>query len=199
MRLRLLPQIASADLRPLLSRSVLGGLVAGVYGVLHDQATYALAPEYFTKMKFRQFAFADFGLGDRVFVSTIGFLATAWIGFLATWFFARRDAPVGPRSEAVRRIRRRLLWMAACAFAAGILGLVYGSLRADDVGRPPWASILDTLAITDRGAFLRVACVHDAGYIGAFVGFLLALFAVRPSGPPPESDPAADARRAADL
>ncbi len=198
MRLLLLPQIASADLRPIFCRALLGGLVAGVYGALHDQATYSLAPEYFTKMKFAQFAFVDVGLGDRVFVSTIGFLATAWIGFIATWFFARRDARVGPRGEADRRIGRRLLWMAACAFAAGIFGYVYGSLRAADVGRPVWGSIPDTLGISDRGAFLQVACVHDAGYIGAIVGFLLALFSVRPSGRPPQSDPAADSRQAAD-
>lgn len=58
-------------------------LLAGLYGILHDQITYTIAPEYFTKFKFDQFGFgpAWFG-GDRWTVVVIGFLATWWTGIL---------------------------------------------------------------------------------------------------------------------
>lgn len=34
---------------------ILACLIAGVYGALHNQISYTVAPEYFTKFKFYQF------------------------------------------------------------------------------------------------------------------------------------------------
>jgi hypothetical protein len=51
-----------ANRLPAMTRiALLGAVVAGGYGAAHDQASYAISPEYFTKLKFRQFAYADFG------------------------------------------------------------------------------------------------------------------------------------------
>ena len=84
--------------------AVVGAIVAGIYGVLHDQLTYSISPEYFTNLKFKQFHYADFGLGDRVFVSCIGFLATWWVGLIIARFLARRFIPDQPRVIAYRKI-----------------------------------------------------------------------------------------------
>ena len=75
----LVPQIALGDLPSMCGVALIGAVIAGVYGVLHDQITYAISPEYFTHMKFKQFHYADVGLGDRVFVATIGFLAASCV------------------------------------------------------------------------------------------------------------------------
>ena len=56
--------------------SLVGALVGGIYGIVHDQVTYTISPEYFTKMKFNQFYYANYGFSDRIFAGTIGFLAT---------------------------------------------------------------------------------------------------------------------------
>src|SRR5512137_2235558 len=85
----LVPRIALTDLPSMFAVALIGALVAGGYGVLHDQVTYSIAPEYFTNLKFKQFHFANLGLGDRVFVSAVGFLATWWVGLIAAWFLAR--------------------------------------------------------------------------------------------------------------
>ena len=66
----------------MLGYAALGSLFAGAYGVLHDQVTYSICPEYFTRLKFSQFNFANFGLSPRIFVAEIGFLATCWVGFV---------------------------------------------------------------------------------------------------------------------
>ena len=61
-------------------------ILAGMYGSLHDQVTYSISPEYFTKFKYIQFGFEPqwFG-GDRQTVAVIGFLATWWTGiFIGT-------------------------------------------------------------------------------------------------------------------
>ncbi|HWK03760.1 MAG TPA: hypothetical protein VNS58_09015 [Puia sp.] len=60
-------------------------LVAGLYGILHDQVTYTICPEYYTKFKFIQFGLADettalLQPSPRQLVAIIGFLATWWTG-----------------------------------------------------------------------------------------------------------------------
>lgn len=47
----------------MLGLCVVGSLIAGTYGILHDQVTYSIGPEYFTRFKFEQFAWADWGAG----------------------------------------------------------------------------------------------------------------------------------------
>lgn len=64
---------------------VLGGVLGGSYGAIHDQLSYTISNEYFTCYKFYQFAYADFGFSDRVFVIIIGFISTLCVG----WIFAR--------------------------------------------------------------------------------------------------------------
>ena len=67
----------------------IGALIAGLYGIVHDQVTFTLSADYFYRLKFVQFRFADFGLPVRVFVGIIGFLATWWVGLIAGWLLAR--------------------------------------------------------------------------------------------------------------
>src|SRR5258708_39967535 len=59
---------------------VLAVLVAGFYGIIHNQISYTVSPEYFTKFKFRQFGFVDTQLPERVRASMVGFLASWWMG-----------------------------------------------------------------------------------------------------------------------
>ena len=55
-------------------------LAAGVYGIVHDQISYTVSPEYFTKFKFEQFRLVDSPLPDRVKAGIVGFLASWWMG-----------------------------------------------------------------------------------------------------------------------
>ena len=75
-------------------------LIAGLYGALHDQVSFTISPEYFTRFKYDQFGFDPqwFG-GDRHTVALIGFLATWWVGALIglflgfTAFFSQMRKP----------------------------------------------------------------------------------------------------------
>ena len=93
--LRLLPRM--------LGIAVAGALIAGTYGALHDQVTYSLSEAYFTKLKFHQFHYANFGLPARGFVAVVGFLATWWVGVAAGWVLGRIAVPAWPGREAWRR------------------------------------------------------------------------------------------------
>src|SRR5438309_3164333 len=74
---------------PTIRIAFLGVAVAGGYGIVHDQISYTVSPEYFTHIKFAQFAAVNFGWPDRVFVAEIGFLASWWVGLVAGWLLAR--------------------------------------------------------------------------------------------------------------
>src|SRR5690349_25000941 len=83
----------------MLGVACVGALVAGCFGIVHDQVTYTISPEYFTRLKFDQFHWAELGFPRRVFVGEIGFLATWWVGFFAGWALARVTvAHVEPRA-----------------------------------------------------------------------------------------------------
>src|ERR1035441_9525373 len=71
----LYPKIPFAALPAMLAYAAGAAVLAGLYGIAHDQLTYSISPEYFTRLKFPQFHHADFGLPARVFVAEIGFLA----------------------------------------------------------------------------------------------------------------------------
>lgn len=176
----LVPQIRRADLLSTIGVAIAGGLIAGMYGVVHDQITYTISPEYFTKLKFHQFLYADFGFGNRVFVSTIGFLATWWVGFIAAWFLARRLIPDQPREIAYRQIRRGILCILAFGFSFGMLAYWYGLWCGPAADYSSWDWAIQQFRISETWPFVRVAYIHNAGYLGGLVGLIVALFFIRP-------------------
>jgi hypothetical protein len=50
-------------------------LVAGLFGIIHDEISYSVSNEYFTKFKFIQFGLLDVNLPDRFRAGVVGFLA----------------------------------------------------------------------------------------------------------------------------
>ncbi len=176
----LIPRIALTDLPPLIGVTILGSVVGGLYGVVHDQITYSISPEYFTKMKFAQFQYANFGLSDRVFVAIIGFLATWWVGMFAGWFLARRLIPRQPRRAAYRQIRTGIGCIFACGLSFGAIGYLYGLWRGPEADYSSWRWAFQEFNIVDTWSFVRVAYIHNASYLGGLVGLIVALVAIRP-------------------
>ena len=176
----LIPRINLTDLPAMFGMAFVGAIVAGVYGIFHDQVTYSIGPEYFTNFKFKQFHYADFGFGERFFVSCIGFLATWWVGFIIAWFLARRLIPNQPRPLAYRAILKGFLVVFACGLLAGIGGYLYGMPLGPDSDYSAWSPIIDRFLITDPQGFVRVAYIHNASYLGGLIGFILSLLIVRP-------------------
>jgi hypothetical protein len=59
---------------------IIAPLVAGLYGIFHDQLTYTISPEYYTKFKFIQFGLIEdagvYVLNPRWCAGYVGFMAT---------------------------------------------------------------------------------------------------------------------------
>ncbi len=151
----------------------LGALVAGGYGVLHDQITYTISPEYFTKLKSAQFAYANFGFPTRVFVAEIGFLATWWVGLFSGWFLARIALPVWPIRKAFHKCLKGFTLIFVLAAGAGVFGYLLALLHSRDYS--DWQEMTSCLDIQDVPAFVRVAYIHAGGYIGGLAGLLISL------------------------
>jgi len=177
----LVPQIALHDLPVMLGFAFLGALIAGGYGIVHDQITFAIGPEYFTKLKFQQFAWANLHQGDRVFVSCIGFLATWWVGLIIGWVLARRLVPNQHLPTARRKIFFGFKVVFVTGFVFGIGGYLYGLYRGAGADYSDWEFALRRIKIDDMWSFVRVAYIHNAGYLGGLVGLVLTFFLVKPS------------------
>lgn len=152
-----------------------GALVAGAYGIVHDQITYSIGPEYFSGVKFHQFRWADFGFPDRIFVGEIGFLATHWVGFLTGWALGRVSHGGAPVSAVVRGAYRGF----GITLGGALLGAIAGfalffvmDFKAESSGL---VDLAESIGVADVPGFVRVALIHNGGYLGAMLGLIISL------------------------
>ncbi len=60
---------------------VIACIFAGVYGALHNQISFTVAPEYFTQFKFHQFQIPD-SMPHRIGAAIVGWNAAWWMGIV---------------------------------------------------------------------------------------------------------------------
>ena len=117
----LFPRIPRSRWPAMIGITFLGASVAGLYGIVHDQVTFSISQEYFTRLKFTQFRWANIGLPTRIFVAEIGFLATWWVGLIAGWVLARTSAEAVEPRVMLRLSVRGFALVIGCALAAAVI------------------------------------------------------------------------------
>lgn len=158
----------------MLGVAAMGAIVAGLYGIVHDQITYSISPEYFTRMKFQQFSYANFGWPERMFVAEIGFLASWWVGFFAGWALARVMVnSAEPRRMFALALRGFGLVIAGAVISA-VAAVVYGQIQHPIPDTSGLAGLASVLGVSDIPAFVRVAYIHNATYLGGLLGTIVA-------------------------
>lgn len=171
----LAPRFKWQTLPHMLLLAACGSVIAGTYGIVHDQMTFSIGPEYFTTFKFEQFGWADkrksWGVSDRFFVGTIGFLATWWVGMFTGWFLGRIALPGWPRATAYRMCFLGFAMVFALGILGGIAGWLWGHYHGPDYGR--WHDIAEQMGIKDLRSFKTVGFIHNGSYIGGGLGLLL--------------------------
>lgn len=152
---------------------VLAIIVAGLYGMIHNQISYAVAPEYFTKFKFRQFGLTEMPLPDRVRASMVGFLASWWMGIpigllVGAAGFIHRD-----HGEMLRVTLWSFLVVIGFTFLFGLGGLLYGyfeTVHIDVEDYPGWFIPDD---VTNLRRFLCAGYMHNSSYLGGVLAIIV--------------------------
>jgi len=175
----LVPRFPLRSLPAMLAGAALGALLASVYGILHDQLTYALSPEYFTRLKFQQFAWADFGWPRRVFVAEIGLLASWWVGLIGGWFLGRAGAADLSPAKRWPLIARAFALIALLTLTAGLIGWLWGAAVASTSSLSTWQIARQSLGVRDLPSFVTVAYIHNGTYLGAALGIVIAILYIR--------------------
>jgi uncharacterized BrkB/YihY/UPF0761 family membrane protein len=151
--------------------------VAGLYGILHDQLTYTISEEYYTRFKFIQF-----GLwiepylpavveNPRLDVCIVGFGATWWTGILIGPVIACIGLIHRNNNTMKRANIRAVLITLLVTFVTGIIGLLYGWLVLADSGvgwRMPQGLI-------DVRHYIMVGSMHNFSYLGGLLGLIAAV------------------------
>lgn len=177
-------------------------LAAGVFGALHNQISYTVSSEYFTRFKFVQFGLVDSDLPARVRASIVGVLASWWMG-IPVGLIA---GAMGYLHRDVKKMREALLrslpLLAGTTFAVALIGFVYGVTQtqaltvdqmaaadgfeaadgAEDADGEAAASVGDPVAgwsipggVQDPRQFMRAGYMHNAAYLGGLIALPLCL------------------------
>ena len=151
----------------------LGAIVAGVFGSLHDQLSYTIAPEYFTRFKFVQFAWAGVAsMPPRLGAAVVGALATWWVGVYAGVILGLVALRRPSALEMFRATGRAFGLVALISLAIGIVGLAIGFLVFD-----PAREYMDwwrPMGLVSPRLFFAVGMMHNGSYLGGAIGVVIA-------------------------
>jgi hypothetical protein len=150
-------------------------VLTGLYGMVHNQISYTVSPEYFTKYKFLQFGLVDTPLPERVRASMVGFLASWWMGIPIGFLVG----VCGFIHEGHWRMFKVSLWsyviVMGFTLVFGLCGLLYGWLRTRTINIADYQNnwfIPDDVVNLRR--FLCAGYMHNSSYLGGTLAILVA-------------------------
>ncbi|WP_100612593.1 hypothetical protein [Confluentibacter lentus] len=144
-------------------------ILASIYGIFHNQISYSISTEYFTKFKFEQFGFVEYGLDTpRMTAGLIGIWATWWFGLLIGLIngivgLFQPTSKIMWKSSFGATIRTLLI-----AIGFGILGILVGKFIISNLNAN-WNLPAD---LTDRESFLTAGTMHNFSYLGGIIGLI---------------------------
>lgn len=148
-------------------------LIAGLYGILHDQLTFTISPEYFTKFKYQQFGFDPYWFGgDRQTAAVIGFLATWWTGMIIGLVLGLVGLTFPDHKSMAVALRRAILLVMAFSALLALFGGLLGRFYLASKGVNWWLPE----NLVDRTAFITVGSIHNFSYLGGLLGMFAAVY-----------------------
>ena len=162
---------------------ILAPVLGGLYGIIHDQITYAISPEYYTKFKFIQFRLESMGLGENIGtlkspeiimpnprngVGIVGAMATWWVGLIIGIILSIVGLIHRNGSEMFKATAKAILLTIFIALITGLVGLLVGKFLLSDA-TSNWY-IPDN--VIDRASFIAVGSMHNFSYLGGLLGLI---------------------------
>ncbi len=150
-------------------------MVAGAFGVLHDQISYTVSPEFFTRFKFIQFGLLDPDVPERLRAATVGFLATWWMGIpigLITGIAGTRH-PTEAQGRRALLLSLPLMMAVTLAFALAGLALAFSMTSPNPNAYESWWMYLPPNLEYPRN-FICAGVMHNAAYVGGAISIPIA-------------------------
>ncbi|WP_353148710.1 hypothetical protein [Chryseobacterium sp.] len=142
-------------------------LFAGIYGILHDQITFTISPEYYILLKFPQFGIENLEINTRIKVSIVGFLATWWVGLILGIVYAFISLFLDPEKVLKVTIYSILINLFITVIV-GILGYWFAILFLS----PENIDWYIPAGTKDIRNYINVGSIHNFGYIGGVIGLI---------------------------
>ncbi len=165
---------------------VIAPILGGIYGILHDQITYSISNEYYSKFKFIQFGLENWGLGKNIGTETnaeillenprfgasiVGTLATWWVGMIIGIIFGFIGLIHENGKKMFKITMKAFLLTTGIALLTGIIGLAYGKIFLTK--SPPNWYLPENLLDVD--SFIMVGSMHNFSYLGGLIGLIIGI------------------------
>lgn len=142
-------------------------LVAGLFGAIHDQISYSVSSEYFTRLKFVQFMLTDSFLPERIRASLVGILASWWMG-IPLGILTGLAGYIHPTPAQMHRaltLSIGVIVLFTLGFA--LAGLAYGYIvTASPLNPDDYRSWYIPRGLQEPRNYLCVGHMHNAAYVG---------------------------------
>ena len=150
-------------------------LVAGAFGALHDQISYTVSHEYYTRFKFHQFGLLNDGIPERIRAAEVGFLASWWMGIPLGLLIG----VMGLVQRSAEQMRRALCWslmfVIAFTFAFALIGLLYGHYQTQQFDLAAYTGWYIPQGLEHPRSFLCAGYMHNCAYLGSVLALPIVL------------------------
>ncbi|WP_432672810.1 hypothetical protein [Flavobacterium sp. SM2513] len=148
-------------------------LIASLFGILNNQITYSISPEFYTKSLFPLFGFVEYGLNTpKTTAAIIGVWSTWWLGLLIGIVIGFTSLIHDTSSIMKKEIKKSLFITIASVIVFGVLGYVFGQIYLQDN--------LITFGFKGTQEQLKnyhiAGFIHDFEYLGGIIGLLVAVY-----------------------
>jgi hypothetical protein len=148
--------------------------VAAAYGILHDQASFTVSPEYFTRFKFPMFGLAQSPMPNRFNASVVGFEASWWMGIPIGLLVGAAGFMQPGWREMVRVTLKSYGVVVATAMLTAAVGLAYGMWRTRHIDLGDYQGWYVPEGLEDTRRFLCAGYMHNSSYLGGLLGIVAA-------------------------
>jgi hypothetical protein len=148
-----------------------GCIAAGLYGMLHNQISYTVGPEYFTRFKFAQFGFEGMvAVPDRARAAMVGFLASWWMGIPIGLLVVLPGLRHGDWRRMMKDAFASFAIVIGVAMLSGLCGLLFGYLRTAHLKPALYSDWYVPNHVVHLRRFLCAGYMHNSSYLGGVLG-----------------------------
>lgn len=156
---------------------VLACLLGGLYGILHDQISYSISPEYYTKFKFYQFKLVKPGemsafAYPRIQVAFVGLMASWWMGIPIGVILGLAGIKSLKGARLIKVILRALFIAIAITFITGLIGFTIGHFIFAQQPRSDFKGWFIPDNLVNFKSFITVGTIHNFSYLGGLLGLI---------------------------